>query len=1160
MSFSFEWPRFSDQFHADAIQMLNSALNKGPKPPVIADKIEVVELEMGTQPPELEIRDIGDLTTDQFRGIFRLTYAGDAHLVLKTKVQANPLNHKQPDIHLMTGTRGMLAAKHALVVPMLLRLSHFRLSSYVVLVVSKQKGITLVFKTDPLQNVDINSTFDSIAVIQSFIQREIEGQLRQMFREDLPGIIHRLSQQWVKAKVEAPYLPKQPIYPASPMSVSTQSPHHLQPPSVAGPPRPVVYRRARTSSDHSFASTSRTRRTASAHHPTPSPAPDPPESTFPDIENFDPTYGLRPEGIPAKSVFRAFGSLFAAPGRGLADLAEEAEATKDGEFEEGTSYDVVDWEDTVPGLSPEPSVEGSVVGEEDPSVEYETLPAVGGGTVTRPRVFHSLSQIHPPAGVASPLRTPSVASTSKLTPAALDSLPRADPRSLLASTVPTPRRPQSQYNPYFPTMGLPPPYAPLSGAAMSQGHRHAHSTPPTPPLYHSPPTRPVSPSSLHTHPSRSSSHTHSVPTPPSTDLLTASPNRRPTLSYSDRLDSFAHPPGSPPLDPLEKIVLRPTLNNSISQLSSLSHSNHTLSPYTRAPEHFTVRSVPRVPPPVPPKAAVRARRRRTHVLARLGAKKEPSPVRAASGDEGDVVESRAATPPSEFDAEDMDRYFRAQDEYDYASEHGRFALPHSQSYHARPPEGNDIVNRPTDLPSSLSPTKMWDVLCLLCAIRHGGGPDALLFAHDIDQTVRTMSENMSINLPSDEITGALVDALRLAVVHGELAYPERLDWFPDGEWPGFDRSIAIGHFDEDGPELRRYDQATGVSLCRNGKEVQVRLVEVYSATMSGIFQTLGVDGEEEEKGIDEDGGEEEEGIDEDDTIAAEAPNFAVHEGCYRCLQAWLRVSGRPRNGLSFAGEFYELVNSGQHQIDSHTGLLPGLRYSTGMRKTLNQFQDTVLGTMQPGATHTSHALKAGLRGQDLMPAIVEDFKGWRFMRPDIWPEPPSQIPSIFTLYAVEPSDLLQQPILLRLPHELFLIIVDHLHLAGFMALSATSKSVRAVLSSPHVVNRFFRSKVVSPHGRLHWILPLPSVPNEVERCHSTAAKWISSEDPRNVTGAHGPFGSPDFPYGPFVRACLEESFDSMRNRERIWGMVKKVEKMWRGYRKHGYKVDRFFHD
>lgn len=49
MSFTFQWPRFSDQFHADAIKMLDSALNKGNKPPVIADRIEVVELEMGTQ-------------------------------------------------------------------------------------------------------------------------------------------------------------------------------------------------------------------------------------------------------------------------------------------------------------------------------------------------------------------------------------------------------------------------------------------------------------------------------------------------------------------------------------------------------------------------------------------------------------------------------------------------------------------------------------------------------------------------------------------------------------------------------------------------------------------------------------------------------------------------------------------------------------------------------------------------------------------------------------------------------------------------------------------------------------------------------------------------------------------------------------------------------
>lgn len=48
-SFQFEWPRFSESFHRDACQMLDAALNKGNKPPIIADRIEVVELEMGKQ-------------------------------------------------------------------------------------------------------------------------------------------------------------------------------------------------------------------------------------------------------------------------------------------------------------------------------------------------------------------------------------------------------------------------------------------------------------------------------------------------------------------------------------------------------------------------------------------------------------------------------------------------------------------------------------------------------------------------------------------------------------------------------------------------------------------------------------------------------------------------------------------------------------------------------------------------------------------------------------------------------------------------------------------------------------------------------------------------------------------------------------------------------
>lgn len=42
---------------------------------------------MGTQPPELDILEIGEVSMDRFRGIFKLAYSGDGYLVLETKVQ-----------------------------------------------------------------------------------------------------------------------------------------------------------------------------------------------------------------------------------------------------------------------------------------------------------------------------------------------------------------------------------------------------------------------------------------------------------------------------------------------------------------------------------------------------------------------------------------------------------------------------------------------------------------------------------------------------------------------------------------------------------------------------------------------------------------------------------------------------------------------------------------------------------------------------------------------------------------------------------------------------------------------------------------------------------------------------------------------------------------
>ncbi|KAK9477293.1 hypothetical protein V1514DRAFT_130921 [Lipomyces japonicus] len=196
MSFKFSWPFATEEdFYPKAKVLLTEALNKGKMPPIIVDTIHVTDLNLGTTPPELEILEIGDLADDRFRGVFKLTYHGDAFITLQTLVEANPLNiysHLTPSFT----SPNFLAASSSFKIPLTITLSDIILSGIVILVFSKAKGATLVFRNDPLESIKISSTFDSIPAIARLIQSQIENQLRLLFREDLPAIIHKLSQRF----------------------------------------------------------------------------------------------------------------------------------------------------------------------------------------------------------------------------------------------------------------------------------------------------------------------------------------------------------------------------------------------------------------------------------------------------------------------------------------------------------------------------------------------------------------------------------------------------------------------------------------------------------------------------------------------------------------------------------------------------------------------------------------------------------------------------------------------------------------------------------------------------------------------------------------------------------------------------------------------------
>ncbi|KAK4698785.1 hypothetical protein P7C70_g7485, partial [Phenoliferia sp. Uapishka_3] len=650
MSFNFEWPTFSEDYYASAREILEQALNKGTKPAIIADRIEVKELNMGTMPPELEILEIGDLSTDRFRGIFRLTYAGDAFIVLQTKVQANPLNVPRPSLDILGSPRIFFAAA-PLVVPMTLRLSSLSLRAIVVLVVSRQKGITLVFKNDPLESVNVSSSFDGVDSVAGYIQRQIEHQLREAFRSDLPGVIHRLSQKWLSGEVKSAtegngagpegkgksgkggfakdakietrtaYAPGRDGKAAG-RGLTTK----MGSMSVAGE---SVSMASDADTSYSFRTTPRSSRRPSGTNPTPSY--DGLDSVPEAIESYDPTYGLRPDSIPLHAGFADYQRLVhqAEEGRGLGDILGESE--EDDSFDDfderrgpDDSYDHVGLIDLVddgsgaqvPHWQHSPEFDDdrrSQFGFRGDSSAYETIPAVGGGTITRPRVFHIQSQMRTRTASSGSLSAHGSPSTTTARPGPASSMSTlggfARPFNLTPldgrqdyfaglsaqNGTSSPRFPFPQYGGGTSFASAPSivrssslmggsPFQRRSGA--NQSSRNIASSSSTSPdntrrsssLF--PSTLASSFSSAPS--SKSPSESDSPPYPPTRpdpiDLLSRSPSSVLNNSFDDDLP----------------ITLNPSRNDTCAHLATLTSSNQTLSPFTRAHAHFTARSSPHV--------------------------------------------------------------------------------------------------------------------------------------------------------------------------------------------------------------------------------------------------------------------------------------------------------------------------------------------------------------------------------------------------------------------------------------------------------------------------------------------------------------------------------------------------------------------------------------
>lgn len=200
MSFNVNWHSLDTaDLRSWTSELLTGALNSGKRPNILASDITIKDLNFGRVAPEFEILEIGELEKDRFRGIFKINYSGDFHLTLHTQVQANPLkiySDNMRDLEINDGrfiTPDFLSSTDAFNIPLDLKLSDIKISGIGILVFLKAKGLTMVFRNDPLDSIKVSSTFDTVKVLLNFLQKQIENQIRDLFRETLPTLIHKVS-------------------------------------------------------------------------------------------------------------------------------------------------------------------------------------------------------------------------------------------------------------------------------------------------------------------------------------------------------------------------------------------------------------------------------------------------------------------------------------------------------------------------------------------------------------------------------------------------------------------------------------------------------------------------------------------------------------------------------------------------------------------------------------------------------------------------------------------------------------------------------------------------------------------------------------------------------------------------------------------------------
>ncbi|PVG01677.1 hypothetical protein CPB86DRAFT_83410 [Serendipita vermifera] len=432
----------------------------------------------------------------------------------------------------------------------------------------------------------------------------------------------------------------------------------------------------------------------------------------------------------------------------------------------------------------------------------------------------------------------------------------------------------------------------------------------------------------------------------------------------------------------------------------------------------------------------------------------------------------------------------------------------------------------------------WEELCFLCGLRAGGGPGRLFdgpLKRPLNKIIESLkAQKLELGLSEEQMRKEVEKALQLfeGGVDGlPTGYEEAIyrgsippgPYFPFTyayeRWDGW-KAIAIGTFDEDSDD----DE--------NKKAVTTRLVD--EPWDYGQFKK--VDGSDQRV----------------DTHAGTlSDNIFCLRAPYSYLQSWIdRDSLPPRKpafplepDMRFEEELYEIVIFRARRHDC-VGTLDGIEYE-GINFAINQWQDTFYPAFT-GAHHLGRALKNGLRGNDLIPALLNDFCVWQTCPPDRWVSiDPSSRPSSHIRVPQPDTNVSSWK---NFPAEIMVDILSNLSFKEVLSFTSCCQYLYHKFGNPSFLSALLRTRLRIPLSDVYWFLPVSSVKGEVEKfCEACGQANVSLLNSSDVLFDR------DFPLFTFFRTNYPS--DSMRNRRRLWRLSQQFRREWYKYRTRGYEVD-----